>query len=99
MEKYRFTLAEDDETELFLLYHTISTAFSGSSISSFSNAEDALSHILETGTDILITDHGMGRMSGTELITELRRKGMTIPIIMLSGNPDAQEEARRAGAT
>ena len=96
---YRFTLAEDDETELFLLHHTISQAFPRSSIASFTNAEDAFRHIVATGSDILITDHGMGTMSGTELISGLRQLGLTIPIIMVSGNPKAEQEARLAGAT
>src|SRR5919205_1253915 len=99
MEQYRFTVAEDDETELFLLYHSLSTTYPRSNIASFTNAEDALQHIIATGTDILITDHGMGTMSGTELISELRRRGYTFPIIMVSGNPKAEEEARQAGAS
>lgn len=34
----------------------------------FSNAKDALAHIRDRGTDILITNHGMGKMTGTDLI-------------------------------
>ena len=92
-------MAEDDEAELFLLHHTISRAFPHSSISTFTNAEDALADILDTGTDILITDHGMGKMSGTELIRDLRKRGFKLPIVMVSGNPGAEAEAREAGAT
>jgi CheY-like chemotaxis protein len=58
-----------------------------------------LHHIVDTGSDILITDHGMGRMKGTELIRELRQRGINIPIIMFSGSPQAEEEAQLAGAT
>ena len=76
-------MAEDDEAELFLLHHTISRAFPHSSISTFTNAEDALADILDTGTDILITDHGMGKMSGTELIRDLRKRGFKLPIVMV----------------
>jgi hypothetical protein len=46
MRVFRFTLAEDDENELFLLRRTIFRAFPQSSISTFTNAEDALRHIL-----------------------------------------------------
>jgi len=99
MRAYRFTLADDDATMLFLMHRMLSKLFPGSSIASFSNAEDALAHILNTGADILITDHGMGRMDGTQLIRELRARKSEIPIIMISGNPDAAQEARRAGAT
>ena len=99
MGEYRFTLVEDDETELVLLHYAISRTFPHSSIASFTKAEDALDHILDAGADFLITDHGMGRMSGTELVRELRRRGQRFPIIMVSGNPQTEEEARFAGAT
>jgi DNA-binding response OmpR family regulator len=99
MRAYRFTLADDDSNMLFVIPHMLSRRFPNSSIASFSNAEDALNHILDSGTDLLITDHGMGRMGGTELIRELRRRSLAVPIIMVSGNPEAAEEARRAGAT
>lgn len=94
----RFTLADDDDKFLFVLHHLLAHAFPGSSIASFSNAGDALNHILNTGTDFLITDHAMGSMSGTELIQEVRRKQSAIPIIMVSGNQDAEREALDAGA-
>jgi DNA-binding NarL/FixJ family response regulator len=99
MPEYRFTIAEDDAITVFFVRRMISNAFPGSSISTFSNAEDALKHILETNTDMLITDHGMGSMSGTELIRQLRDRGFQIPIIMISGSPEAEKEAQVAGAT
>ncbi len=83
---------------LFFLHRFLSRTHPDASISTFTKAEDALSQILATGTDILITDHGMGSMSGTELIHELRGRGVTIPIIMLSGSPEEAAEAKLAGA-
>ena len=94
-----FTLADDDEKYLFLIYHLLATTFPGRSIASFSSAEDALEHILTSGTHVLITDHTMGNLCGTELIRELRQRGQVLPIIMVSGNPAAEEEARSAGAS
>lgn len=95
---FRFTIAEDDENFLFLAHHTLLTNFPGSSIATFSNAGDALAHVTSTGTDLLITDHGMGAVSGTELIRELRSQGHELPIIMVSGNELARKEAVEAGA-
>jgi DNA-binding response OmpR family regulator len=94
----RFTLADDDENYLFLMHHLLTEAFPGASIASFSNPGDALQHILNVGTDILITDHGMGPVSGAELIVELRKQGSAIPIIMVSGDESAKKEAHEAGA-
>jgi DNA-binding response OmpR family regulator len=98
-KELRFTIAEDDEDFLFLVHHALSTAFPGSSLATFTNAEDALHHVKNTGTDIVITDHGMGGMSGTEMIRQLRNQNFTLPIIMVSGNQQAEIEARHAGAT
>src|SRR5258706_13416545 len=99
MRAYRITLAEDDPDTLFLTHTMLAAAFPHSSISTFSNAEDALKHILDAGTEILITDHGMGSMSGTELIRQLRSHGLQLPIIMISGDSRAEEPARAAGPT
>jgi DNA-binding response OmpR family regulator len=94
----RFTLADDDENYLFLMHHLLTQAFPGASIASFSNPGDALQHILNVGTDMLITDHGMGPVSGAELILELRKHGSAIPIIMVSGDESAEKEALKVGA-
>jgi len=94
----RFTFAEDDEKLLSTLQHVVAQNFPGCSFASFTNTEDALHHILNSGSDLLVTNHGMGRMSGTELIRELRRKKSPIPIIMVSGSQNAETEAIDAGA-
>jgi len=94
----RFTLAEDEPSYLFLVETILRKNFPESHIAAFSAAEDALQHILENGTDVLISDHGMGEMVGTELIRELRKRGYKIPIIMMSGDPSVATEALEAGA-
>jgi FixJ family two-component response regulator len=99
MEGHRITIADDDADALFLLNTMPVRMYPHSSIAMFSNARDALSHILETGTDLLITNHGMGVMTGTDLIRVLRQKNINIPIIMVSGNPEVRSEAASAGAT
>jgi DNA-binding NtrC family response regulator len=53
----------------------------------------ALDLLSEPGTGspvgLVITDHLMPVMSGPEFVAELRRRGYTIPVIVLSGLPDA----------
>jgi CheY-like chemotaxis protein len=39
-----------------------------------------------TQFDLLITDNDMPRLTGIELITKCRRKGITLPIILASGS-------------
>jgi CheY-like chemotaxis protein len=56
--------------------------------------QQALELLSEPGTAspiaLVITDHLMPVMSGPEFVTELRRRGCTLPVIVLSGLPDAE---------
>jgi DNA-binding NtrC family response regulator len=56
--------------------------------------QQALDLLSEPGTafplGLVITDHLMPVMSGPEFVTELRRRGYTLPVIVLSGFPDAE---------
>jgi CheY-like chemotaxis protein len=56
--------------------------------------QQALELLSEPGTAspiaLVITDHLMPVMSGPELVSELRRHGCTLPVIVLSGLPDAE---------
>ncbi len=44
------------------------------------------------GFGLIITDHLMPVMSGPEFVAEVRRRGFTLPIIVLSGFPDAESD-------
>ena len=56
--------------------------------------QQALELLSEPGTGsppgLVITDHLMPVMDGPELVTELRRRGYALPVIVLSGLPDAE---------
>ncbi len=39
---------------------------------------------------LIVTDHLMPIMSGPEFVAEVRRRGFTLPVIVLSGLPDAE---------
>jgi DNA-binding NtrC family response regulator len=56
--------------------------------------QQALELLIEPGTalpiGLVITDHLMPVMSGPEFVTELRRRGYALPVIVPSGFPDAE---------
>jgi DNA-binding response OmpR family regulator len=95
MRPHNITLADDDPNALFLLNALLSRMYPQSSVSMFSNAEDALVHILDRGADLIITNHGMGELSGAELIRILRKKKIQIPIIHDFKRPCSRCSSRR----
>jgi CheY-like chemotaxis protein len=54
--------------------------------------QEALELLADTSTNIglIITDHLMPVMSGPEFIAEVRQRGFTLPVVVLSGLPDAE---------
>lgn len=59
-------------------------------------AEDGLSALtrFDSGEQfsMVITDHCMPEMSGPELVTKLRERSATLPIVVLSGLPEAETQ-------
>jgi DNA-binding NarL/FixJ family response regulator len=95
--KPRFTLAEDNPNLRFTVENMLRKRFPGSRISSFAVAEEAFEHVIRNGTDLLISNHSMGAMNGTELVKELRKRNYTFPIVMMSGDSSVKAEALQAG--
>ena len=44
----------------------------------------------ENSIGLIVTDHLMPVMSGPAFVAEVRRRGFTLPVIVLSGLPDAE---------
>ena len=44
----------------------------------------------ENAIGLIVTDHLMPVMSGPEFVAEVRRRGFTLPVVVLSGLPDAE---------
>jgi two-component system chemotaxis response regulator CheY len=65
------------------------------------DGEDGLAKALEMpDLAMAICDVNMPRMDGIEMITLMRERGLTVPIVMLTteGQPDLIRKAKRAGA-
>jgi DNA-binding NtrC family response regulator len=44
--------------------------------------------------DLVLLDVSMPKMTGLELLVEMRRRGLSTPVLMLTGNEDTQTAAR-----
>ena len=94
----RLSLIDDDSTTLFLVERLLKQRFPDAEISCFDCPLKAFEQIRRSGTDVVITDHGLGPMTGAELIQQLRAEKVRIPMVMISNNPEAANEAKAAGA-
>ena len=68
----------------------------GCSIKVSSSAAEALEYLSDparlTSTGLIITDHLMPQMNGPELVSLLRDQDVDLPIVVLSGLPDAEQQ-------
>jgi DNA-binding NarL/FixJ family response regulator len=94
----RLSLIDDDSTTLFLVERMLKQKFPEAEIACFDCPLKAFEQIQRSGTDMVITDHGLGPMTGAELIQQLRAQNVRIPMVMMSNNPEAANEALAAGA-
>ncbi|MGC9291566.1 MAG: response regulator [Acidobacteriaceae bacterium] len=67
----------------------------GFTVKTFLSAKEALRFIendVECAINMVITDHIMPEMSGTAFVCQLRELNSQVPVIVLSGMAEAEEE-------
>ena len=92
-------VVDDDDAIRDIIVQLTHEAVPQANISSMANGLEALERIKDHGADLLITNFRMPGMDGHELTRELRARDFAAPIIMVSGNPEAEERAGAAGVT
>lgn len=92
-------IADDDEQLRNVLVRIISAAYPTARISAVNDGRAALALFDREGADLLVTNNQMPYIAGLQLISELRQRGATIPIIMTSGDIRIEPQAQAAGAS
>ena len=82
----RILYAEDDELVRELTFQILSRA--GYAITSVPDGQSAWEALNAANFDLLITDNDMPHITGLELVAKLRRKKVTMPVILASGSAD-----------
>ena len=64
-------------------------------------AEDALATLTDGLCDLVVTDVGLPGMSGLDLLERIRQRWPTLPVLVLTGQPDyrVRRHAEQAGAS
>lgn len=79
----RVLIVDDDEAVLTMLYKVIKS--NGIEADTASNGRTALDLVSQKNYDLILLDVNMHGMDGFQVIEELRRKKVNIPIIVVSG--------------
>jgi CheY-like chemotaxis protein len=89
-------LIVDDEPAV-LDWLRLSLALRGWVVTTAASGADALEHAASSAPDLVVVDYEMPAMTGLACAEELRRRGMTTPIILFSAFIDAERtvEAER----
>ncbi len=92
MEKH-ILIVDDDSTIRNLVQHSLSA--NGYKVTEPENGDDALALLSEDKSfDMVVTDINMPVTSGIELIEEMGRRGMVLPVFLLSGSVDVKMMSR-----
>ena len=79
-------IVDDDEAVLTMLYKVIKS--NGIEADTASNGEKALDLVSRKRYDLILLDVNMHGMDGFQVIEELRRRKITVPIIVVSGRKE-----------
>ena len=93
----RFVIAEDDHDLRFIITHILAEVFPAAQVAAFANGQDALQDFDENGAHLVVSNHSMPIMDGPTFVRYLRERSSDLPILMVSGSPEAQDEGAAAG--
>jgi len=73
----------------------------GHKVTAFTEEEDAIRHAAKGGTDLAILDIKLKRMTGVEVLAEMKKVAPGIKVIMLTGYPtlETARESLKLGAS
>jgi CheY-like chemotaxis protein len=97
MSRPRIIILDDDDNIRTVIHVIVQEAVPSAYIIEEASSFQALQHIHATAADLLITDCCMPGMDGPTLVRLLRREHFSLPVIMVSGNPEAQKLGEAAG--
>lgn len=93
----RIVVAEDDDELRFIIEHLLSQAYPAAQIAAFANGKDALDDFDEVPAQLVVSNHAMPVMDGPTFVRHLRQRSADLPILMVSGSPEACQEGTEAG--
>jgi signal transduction histidine kinase len=100
VEPIRLLLVDDDEEEFFLTKKKIANMHGNYRLQWTGFYEEALDILGNDTPDVCLVDYHLDARTGLDLIGEVKKKGIHIPFILLTGHgtPELDRRAIRSGA-
>ena len=97
-EKPRILILDDEKNYLLVLEALLSDA--GYAVTSINDPEMALSYLEEAEVDVVITDMKMPKISGMEVLQQIKRSSPGIPVLIMTafGSIESAVEVMKYGA-
>jgi two-component system, LuxR family, response regulator FixJ len=96
LPKSTIYVADDDADVLGSLRFLLET--DGFEVRAFQSGTALLDALDQMPVDCFLIDYRMPDLNGVELTEALRKRGMTAPVVLISGHYDGRLEARAAAA-
>ena len=94
LAKHVILVVDDDEAVRHSLRNMMESE--GFKVCAFSNGHDLLNEASLPAIGCMIVDYNMPAMNGLELVSALRGRGVSIPAILITGNPTKYVRDRAA---
>jgi CheY-like chemotaxis protein len=92
-------IAEDENDVREFLVRAVQRLAPDAEITATANGSEAFDIFQQRSCDLILTDQRMPVMRGTDLLLAVRGTGSNIPIVFITADMIAEEQALQAGAT
>ncbi len=87
----RILVIDDEESIRFTFERFLTTE--GYSVTTAENCSEALARLNETSFDVVFADIILGDGTGIDILREIRARGLSCPVIMITGDPGVETAA------
>lgn len=98
MHAANILLVDDDDHKRELIARSVLAKHPDVVLRQCSSGTEAIDYLRTTNADAMVTDHNMTPINGIQLIDWVRRRFPRLPILMITGNPEVEADAIKAGA-
>lgn len=88
MDDLTIILVDDEEAHLTLMKRSILKQLPHSNIHCYRDARSCFEALNESLPDVIVTDYIMPGMNGVAFLESLKQKGLTIPVVIITGHGD-----------